>query len=94
MKTSGLTSRVLIVSLTTLVVGCNDGSPTAPSPAALASSLSMITETAHYVFRHSPDVTVDTNRQERFHEWMAPSSVRLFRGSRITAIATVSRCSN
>jgi hypothetical protein len=64
-----------LVALTLVLLGtarCSrspgDMSPTGPSPAA--QSLPSVAETTNYVFRATAGDTVNTDWQERYHEWL------------------------
>ncbi len=51
-----------------VLVSCGGG-PNSPSPVATEQSLPVTVTTPHYVFRHADGDGVQSERQERYHEW-------------------------
>lgn len=61
----------LVCSLVALLAGsyaCG-GSPAAPSPATLDRALPLRVESTHYTFHYAEGDSIDSARQETWHEW-------------------------
>lgn len=54
---------------TLLVLVTCGGGPTTPSPAVIQQSLPVTMTTTHYVFRYADGDSVQSERQERYHDW-------------------------
>jgi len=66
--------RVLIalaIAIAAAACGGGSSSPSAPSPSY--PGLSLTIETAHYVFHYADGDRVESDRQEAFHDWIAPA---------------------
>lgn len=54
------------------LTACGGDTATSPDVANTPTPLTQQVETAHFVFHFAPGDTVDSERQEAFHEWVVP----------------------
>jgi len=61
----------LVIVLAAVAAACGGGQAPLPSTTQITQQLSSTTQSAHYNFHMSPGDSVDTQRQEAYHAWIA-----------------------